>query len=324
MQAERTFAAMGSSAHVLLVGPDPSWPGEQGTEALLDRAQASIADLERRWSRFRPDSELSRLNASPGVAVMVSHDTFDLIRLAVDAWRLTGGRYDPTVLDALVRAGYDRTFDEVRERSRATLLFDRGATLVLTEDADHSSPGCAGIELDEGLAAVTLPHGATIDLGGVGKGRAADVVALELQAAGALGACVNLGGDARVVGEGPDGQGWVVGIEHPLEPDSDVTAVALADGAVATSARTNRHWSTPDGERHHLIDPATGRPADTGLASVTVVAAEAAWAEILSKAAFVAGSARGAALIAGSSAAGMLVHDDGSVVRTGGFERFEI
>jgi len=184
-------------------------------------------------------------------------------------------------------------------------------------------PGCAAIELDAGLGAVTLPAGVHLDLGGVGKGRTADVVAGRMITDGAEGACVNLGGDVRVVGRAPDDDGWVVAIDDPFRPDVELTRVVLVEGAVTTSARTNRHWPRPGGEAHHLIDPSTGQPARGGLASVTVLAAEASWAEVLSKAAFVAGADQGPTLLEGSGACGLLVHDDGSVTRVGGFERFE-
>lgn len=320
---------MGTTAHLVYVGPDVPGPGVPGdptapaptadvlSTLVLGRAEDEIARLERRWSRFLPDSELSRLNgATAGRPVLVSAETFAVVQLAVDAWRTTGGRFDPTVLDALVAAGYDRTFDEVKA---AAALQPSG----IVAGSSPPVPGCDGIVLDPGLGAVTLPVGVHLDLGGVGKGRAADVVAERMVADGAEGACVNLGGDVRVAGRAPDDDGWVVAIDDPFRPDVELTRVALVDGAVTTSARTNRHWRSEGTDAHHLIDPATGRPAGGGLAAVTVVAAEASWAEILSKATFVAGADDGAALLAGSGACGLLVHDDGSLTRVGGFERFE-
>jgi thiamine biosynthesis lipoprotein len=296
-------------------------PADEAADVLgdlvLGRAENEIARRERRWSRFLPDSELSRLNAATGGRpVLVSAETFAVIQLAVDAWRTTAGRFDPTVLDALVAAGYDRTFDDIKAAAGDDLSgADTGPPPPV--------PGCAAIELDPGLGTVTLPVGVHLDLGGVGKGRAADLVAERMLADGADGACVNLGGDVRVAGLAPDDDGWVVAIDDPFRPDVELTRVALVDGAVTTSARTNRHWRVADADAHHLIDPSTGRPAGGGLAAVTVLAADASWAEILSKATFVAGADEGPALLAGSGACGVLVHDDGSLTRVGGFERFE-
>src|SRR5258705_3777896 len=107
MPAERRFRAMGSDAHVLIVGPDH----------LADRAEQRIADLERRWSRFDVRSEVSALNRHAGAPVLVSAETFELVERALDAWRMTHGWFDPTVLGALERAGYERSFDTIDEES---------------------------------------------------------------------------------------------------------------------------------------------------------------------------------------------------------------
>src|SRR5439155_18637591 len=140
---------------------------------------------EAKWSRFRATSELCRLNDAAGAPVVVSPDTFALIARAVDAWRDTGGRYDPTVLAALEAAGYDRDFDAVA-RTGAPATGERAP-----------APGCAEVEFDPMVSAVRLPHGVALDLGGIGKGAAADAVSAELFDAalpGVRGVLVNLGG----------------------------------------------------------------------------------------------------------------------------------
>ena len=104
MAADRRFRAMGSDAHLVVVG---------GTDDLADRAQARIDQLEDRWSRFRPDSEISRLNRRAGTPVVVSPDTVGLVERATEAWRFSGGAFDPTVLGPMIRAGYDRSFDQL-------------------------------------------------------------------------------------------------------------------------------------------------------------------------------------------------------------------
>src|SRR3954464_4275841 len=108
MPVERRFRAMGSDAHVVVVGP----------RHLAEHAELRIADLERRWSRFDARSEVSALNRHAGDPVVVSPETLELVERALDAWRLTGGRFDPTVLGALLRAGYDRSFDELEAAPR--------------------------------------------------------------------------------------------------------------------------------------------------------------------------------------------------------------
>jgi thiamine biosynthesis lipoprotein len=138
-------------------------------------------------------------------------------------------------------------------------------------------------------------------------------------AAGAEGACVNVGGDLRVCGRPPDsvpGSGWAIGVDSPDTADS-MAVLGLADGGVATSSRLLRRWTAAGGKSsHHLIDPRTGQPADAGLAAVTVVAAHAWQAEMLSKAVFVNGATAGAALLDDFGAAGLFVTDDGSILKT--------
>lgn len=270
-----------------------------GPPDLSNLARAEIERLEARWSRFGSTSELSRLNAADGRTAVVSPDTFAVITRACDAWRATHGLFDPTVLDALVATGYDRDFAGLGAAPARSI-------------AAVPTPGCANVELDALVHAVRLPRGVHLDLGGIGKGYAADLVATELLAAGADGVCVNLGGDLRVAGTGPESGIWCVDVDDPLATGA-LGSLRLTSGGVATSTRLRRWWPGAAGDAHHLIDPRTGDSAHTGLASVTVLAAEAWWAEVLAKSAFVAGPREGAALLAGWGVTGMLVHDDGRV-----------
>jgi thiamine biosynthesis lipoprotein len=269
---------MGSDAHVVIVG-DP---------VLLELAERRVADLEQRWSRFLPTSEVSRLNALAGTAVTVSPETALLVRRSIQAWQLSAGSFDPTVLGAVVRAGYDRSFEQVADRGPVT------SPLVT---------GTADIEADG--ASVRLPEGTGFDPGGIGKGLAADLVATELLAAGADGVCVNLGGDVRVIGDSPSGDAWTVEVEHPVQ--GTLALLGVADGGVATSTTLRRRW-TVDGEpRHHLIDPGTGLPSDSDLDLAAVVASEAWVAEVLAKAVLLRGSDRAFHLLGGTGAEGLAV-----------------
>jgi thiamine biosynthesis lipoprotein len=303
---------MGTAARVLVLGGDPDLPA---------RAWARLEDLEARWSRFRPTSELCRLNAADGAPVVVSHDTYYVVARAIGSWRATGGRFDPTVLDALERAGYDRTFDAVRSAADALpVRADRADDGPEAHDRSGvPAPGCDGIELLPLVPAVRLPPGVRLDLGGIGKGAAADLVVDELLAAGAHGACVDLGGDVRVGGTGPDGGAWRVGLDPALAPDR---AFRLAAGAVVTSTRVRRAWTRRGVAQHHVIDPGRGVPAWSGLRSVTVVGAAAANAEVLAKAAFVAGPDAGRALLVEHGVTGLMVDDGGAVDPLPGLEAF--
>jgi len=287
--SDTTFRSMGSTARILICG---------GPSDLPDVARRRLAELEARWSRFLPTSELCRINEAGGAPVMVSHDTYDVIAMAVGSWKATAGRFDPTVIDALERAGYDRDFASITGSGTRLGAVPGGTT------------GCADIELLPLLPAVRLPPGVRIDLGGIGKGRAADVLTSELLAAGAGGVCVNLGGDVRVGGTPPEPPGWQVDLDPALAAGR---AFHLDDGAVATSTRLRRTWMSDGVPQHHLVDPQDGRPAWTGLAAVTVLARSAAHAEVLAKAAFVAGPTVGRDLLAGADTTGLFVHDDGRV-----------
>jgi len=285
---------MGSAARVYVVGGGPQ---------LLRLARSRIEVLEARWSRFVPTSEVSELNDAGGAARVVSPETFDLVRRGVEAWHLTGGRCDATVLGDVLRAGYAASFDD--------------APAVVEPSATTLTQGCAGIVLDAATHTVRLPRGTGFDPGGIGKGLAADLVVTELLEAGADGACVNLGGDVRVAGTPPDAS-WSITIEHPTRPEP-AAVVHLADGAVATSSRLRRRWVTNQGPAHHLIDPASGRPAGGPVVAATAIGATGWQAEALAKAAFLAGLPAGAALLEDIGAAGLLVDDDGAVLTSASF-----
>jgi thiamine biosynthesis lipoprotein len=173
------------------------------------------------------------------------------------------------------------------------------------------------VRLDPYLPAVTLGPDVRLDPGGIGKGLAADIVVGELIERGAHGAMVNLGGDVSVAGAAPTQAGWIVGVEDPRDRTRSVARVALRAGGVCTSSRLRRAWIDTSGMPvHHLVDPRTGMPVDTDVASVTVVAGAAWWAEALTKARFV-GTVAGSPdhLTAGTHA--LLVSLDGRVTVEG-------
>lgn len=287
---------MGSDAHVIVVGGSPH---------LIEMAEQRTRDLERRWSRFLETSEVSRLNREAGRFVEVSPETLELIRVAQQAGRLSGGAFDPTVLGAMIRAGYDRSFDEIASPTM-------GGISVL-------GIGVSDIEIDG--QAVRLPPLTGFDAGGIGKGLAADLVSGELIEAGAEGVCVSLGGDVRVRGIGPDGGAWTLAVEHPWSK-APIAVLGLADGAVATSTTLRRTWTIGGETRHHLIDPQTGMPSDTDLNLATAVAANAATAEVMAKAVLLAGAAHPFDLLGGTGIEAIAVDRDGRVVATPGLTAY--
>jgi FAD:protein FMN transferase len=297
MEAETRFRAMGTDVHVVVVG---------GPLSLLDAARDFIEDLEARWSRFRPTSEIS-LNAAAGHPMPVSPVTLALVQRAVEGACITDGRYDPTVLGAVIRAGYDRSFELLGDEHRG--------------GRSDLSLGYERIVVDRSLAMVMLPTGVGFDPGGIGKGFAADVLVAELMSQGAAEVCANVGGDLRVEGDPPARGPWSIGVEHPMR-ERPAGIIGLRAGAVATTTRTRRTWGPRDDRSHHLIDPATGQPARTGLVSATVVASEAWQAEVVAKAAFIAGLSEGLFVIASTGTEGLLIDDEGSVYPSLGLDRF--
>lgn len=278
-----------------------------GSDDDADRAVAEVARLEARWSRFLPDSDLVRINAGAGRGpVAVASETAAIVADACHWWRVTDGRFDPTVLPALLDHGYDDTITAVRARpvTRWTVTsVPPGRTplrlpTVGRRRPDAPAPGCAGITVDLTAATVALPAGVALDLGGIGKGTAADRVVELLRARGVPAACVALGGDVRAYGPGSDADGWLVPVEDPRAEGTTWFDHRIADGAIATSTDRFRRWHHAGREQHHLIDPATGRPAESGLTAVVVAHASCAAAEVLAKAAYVAGPAEADALVA--------------------------
>jgi thiamine biosynthesis lipoprotein len=296
MPAERSFAAMGTRAHVIVV---------DGDAALLARAQERIAELEALWSRFIPTSEVSDLNDHAGRPRRVSPETRELVQRALDARRATGGLFDPTVLGAVLRAGYDRTFDEVAVAAR-----DGHSDLTMNADA---------IEIDGNT--VRLPLGTGFDPGGIGKGLAADMVARELRDAGAAGVCINLGGDVRVSGVAPDGGAWTIAVQHPTT-SAPIARLGVSDGAVATSTTLRRRWNVAGDPRHHLIDTATGNPSTTHRTFATVVAGYAWAADVLAKALVLGTNHDPFVLLRTSGAEALIVDADGHISTSFGLAAF--
>lgn len=299
---------MGTTAHVVVDGEQE---GEHdGVSRALDEVQAMVEQLESRWSRFVGSSEISRINARAGEPVAVSPETLEVVDRAVSAWRWSDGRFDPSMGEAICRNGYDRSFDAVA----------RTATITTTTTA--RSVGCAEVVVDAESSTICVPPGVQLDLGGIGKGRAADLAVERLVRRGCGVVCVNIGGDLCCRGGDRLDGGWLVDVEHPFDASRSVAWLGLVEGAVATSSRTRRRWSSRGRELHHLLDPRTGTPACSGLAQVTVLAHDAASAEVLAKAVFLAGADAGRDLVGRHGTAALLVADDGEVIDVGPIDAF--
>jgi len=243
-------------------------------------ARARLADLEGRWSRFRPTSEISRLNGAGGRPTRVSPETMTLIARARDGYDLTAGRFDPFQLTALEAIGYRTSFEAVDHPVVAPAAVVPAAVVPAAVGADPR------VELDTERREVTLARGVGFDPGGIGKGMAADLVVEELLILGVAGVCVNVGGDLRVAGTPPAGDAWIVDVRD-REDDAPIARLAIEAGAVATTSRSRRRWVAADGtEHHHVLDPSTGTSAATPVIHATAIAAQGWQAEVLSKVAF--------------------------------------
>jgi len=289
-----SFRAMGTDIEIIGVGIT-----EEEHAAGFKAAQRLAEQWERTFSRFRPESELSRLNAAAGSSQVISEVLYWMIEQALDAYYRTEGRFDPTILPALIATGYDRDIDLVKSGEATT-----------SSATGRPSPGMDGIELDPESLTITLPRDVQLDLGGIAKGAYVDRIALALMTW--PGGCVNAGGDLRVWGVPPDGDYWVTGIEHPLLREDDIATVELRDlraCAVATSAVNRRRWFSNSGERHHLIDPRTGESATETIVSCTAFAGSAVEAEIATKSLFVAAAQQAPLDLIGAVASLMVDHN---------------
>src|SRR3954469_9366656 len=280
------------------------------------RERAFLEAFAARLSRFRDDSELCALNASPSVAVPASPLLRAAVRAGLWAAESTGGLVDPTVLPALERAGYRESHARKGTNpflARALRDAPPRRPAGPAPDADWRS-----VRVDDTRGVIARPPDVRIDTAGVGKGLAADAVAHRL--AGHDRFVVDCGGDLVVGGPGAERRPYDIEVEHPLTGEC-AHRLAVAAGGVATSGLNVRVWRRADGGfAHHLIDPSTGEPAWTGLISATALAPTALEAETLSKAALLRGPAGARETLAAHG--GLVVHDDGAVELVGPLRTF--
>jgi thiamine biosynthesis lipoprotein len=256
-----------------------AWATDPGLVTRLDHfMRAWVETVEAACSRFREDSDISRANAAAGRPVRVSPTLLQAADAAVAMAELTGGLCDPTVGEAVINAGYDRTFEA-----------------IVAEGPGPEGPARGGgawrqVEVDHQAGTITIPAGYRLDLGGSAKGWAVDSALATLERSilaenPGAGICITAGGDLGVAGRAPE-TGWPVTVRERLDGEDHGTEVFLARGAVATSGATARRWRRGEVTGHHIIDPRSGRPGSSHWSLVTVfsdscllsdVAATTAW-----------------------------------------------
>jgi len=299
--ASSSLPALGTTATLCTTSPGALGPAR----AVLER---ELAAVDAACSRFRADSELARLNAAAGRPVAVGARLLEAIQVALRAAAVTEGLVDPTVGRTLRLAGYDRTFRLVGERDGAAFRARFAAT-----------PGWRRVEVDAEHGTVRIPIGCELDLGATAKAHAADRLARAIAAAVAGGVLVSLGGDIAVAGE-PPADGWPIGLadDHATPLDGLVPSVEIRSGGLASSSTVVRRWHAGRIELHHIVDPRSGRPADSPWRTVTVAARSCLDANVASTASVVLGDAA-PEWLRRSRLPARLVGASGSVVCVGGW-----
>ncbi|MEE1783197.1 FAD:protein FMN transferase [Streptomyces sp. SP17BM10] len=291
-----SFPALGTTATVLTADHRALSEAER---ILRDE----LAAVDRACSRFRPDSELGKVNAAAGRPVAVGGLFALALQAALRAAELTDGAVDPTVGRAVTALGYDRSFAALRPQDAVPLPVARPAS------------GWRDVAWDPQARRVRVPRGTTLDLGATAKALAADLACERIAATTGSGVLVNLGGDLATSGPAP-AEGWAVGLADDHGATAPGPVVAIASGALATSGTGVRAWRRGGRAVHHIVDPATGRPAESHWRTVTVAAATCVDANTASTAAIVLGPAA-FPWLATTGLPARLVDHDGAVTRTG-------
>ncbi len=297
-EASSVFACFGATCAALVSGD-----GALGSPSdAVAAAEASLLAGHHRFSRFEPASELSRLNTDVRDAVPVSSEMARFVAAAIGAARRSGGLVDVTLLGQLVRAGYERDL-----RTPVPLAFALAS--APPRHRAHADPAARWreVEVDRAARVVRRPPGLLLDSGGIVKGLLADLLGTELATHDSF--AIDCAGDLRIGGSARLAR--PVHVASPFE-DRILHTFQLRDGGVATSGIGRRSWLDADGApAHHLLDPASGRPAFTGIVQATALAPSALEAEWRAKAALLAGREHARGWLPHG---GLLVHDDGSHV----------
>lgn len=298
-EASEAFPCFGTTCAAYVIGDT----AERTSAEAVEFARVVLLEWHDRFSRFLPDSELSLLNADPRETVPVSSAMARFVTAACDAARLTGGLVDPTLTDEIEAAGYRADLPE--EAQSALGLRDALAHApVRAPGAPRANSPWRAIRLDSSGTTVTRPVGVRLDSGGIAKGLFADLLAGALRDHDSV--VINCGGDLRLGGR--DAPARPVEVSSPFGPDV-LHVFELAAGGVATSGIGKRSWIDAHGRpAHHLLDPASGRPAFTGVVQVSALAPTAAEAEARTKAAVLAGPAGAREWLPHG---GVIVYDDG-------------
>jgi thiamine biosynthesis lipoprotein len=298
MTAAVRFPVWGTTAALLVAEP-------AGVVVARRALLAELGAMGRACDRFRPGSDLSRLNAAGGRPVLVSALFRRTLAEALRVAEATEGRVDPTVGTALIGLGYDRDFGELPADGPAP--------------DPRPAAGWHTVTVDTSRGTVRIPPGERLDLGAVAKAFAADRAAARAAEAAGCGVLVSLGGDIAAAGPAP-GDGWHVGVsdDHRVAPDTAGQRVAISSGGLATSSVTVRRWRRGGAWMHHILDPADGRPVRSCWRTASVAAASCVDANGASTAALVLGE-EAPDWLRDLALPGRLVRADGEVCTVAGW-----
>ena len=304
MMYRNEFRAM-ASRMLAVVDSGASEPPEE-----LQMVPSWFEEWEQVLSRFRSDSELCQLNINAGCEISVSQILWDVYQTSLEAEHLTNGLVTPLILQALIHAGYDRSF---------AMLFDCEPHSFLNYEAAQGSLN--DIVANEGTRSITLPLRARLDFGGIAKGWAAHQAAQRL---GKIGpALVDAGGDIAVTAPLSNGESWAIGVENPFNRESNLEVIHLHSGGVATSGKDYHRWMRNGATQHHIIDPRTGLPAETDVLTATVIAPTVMEAEAIAKFILISGSQIGLERLNGDDElAGLIVLENSQCLYSRSFGKY--
>lgn len=281
------FQAMGTSFYCILVGAN-----QEICDAVFNLAN----ELEAKWSRFLPESELMMLNNNPDVSHQVSDATLRLVSEMKNGFELTQGLFSGNVLGDLLDLGF-------------AISRSNSANVTNWEARAQSASDLSDVLIDLESKTVVVPSGVALDAGGIGKGLAADLMSDYAMQLGAMGVAVFAGGDVVVKGMSVEATGWKVDISDPKNASEFIASVALSRGGLATSSPMG--WQS--GKSHHIIDPRTHQPSESNVVQATLITQNASQAEVLAKMCVILHSDEGLSRINSLGAAALLVDDKNQI-----------
>ncbi|MEK7130305.1 MAG: FAD:protein FMN transferase [Patescibacteria group bacterium] len=293
------FKAMGTDIFAAINCGDKKY-----AELEFENIKSEISVFENRFSRFKKDSELSKLNKSAGGFFQASDEMIELLLCAKEAYEITNGIFDPAVLPILEKIGYNQDFDKIKEGIKKI------SKKQIQKDFSNL-PKFEDIVIDNRNKIVKLPQGVKIDLGGIAKGFIIDRIVMRLRNK-FENFWISAGGDMYLFGRDSENKNWQVGVQNPLEHSQDILFLNIPTrgAAAATSGITKRKGKSGNFVWHHLIDPRTGLPADNDILAATVIADSVWQADVLAKTALILGKKEGIDFLGEIPNAGGLLIDE--------------